>query len=74
MILGIYCAGGFGKEVFDIASRQNVISQEWEKIIFIDDFASDGADVYLTQSYKLDSLTTKFEKSNLEILKTYIRY
>ena len=41
MILGIYCAGGFGKEVFDIASRQNVISQEWEKIIFIDDFASD---------------------------------
>jgi len=68
MILGIYCAGGFGKEVFDIASRQNGISQEWEKIIFIDDFASDDSAVYLTRSYKFDSISSKFDISNLEIV------
>ena len=41
MILYIYCAGGFGKEVMDVARRKNKISQEWSDIKFIDDVIQD---------------------------------
>lgn len=37
MILGIYCAGRLGKELYDIALRINEIENKWEKIIFLDD-------------------------------------
>ena len=36
--LFIYCAGGFGKEVIDIARRINHKKKSWKVIIFIDDF------------------------------------
>lgn len=49
MILYIYCAGGFGKEVMDVARRKNAISHTWSEIKFIDDSLSEtfkyGADV-----------------------------
>lgn len=41
MILGIYGAGGLGREVYDLAIRINTISRRWEKIIFIDDFSDE---------------------------------
>lgn len=37
MILGIYGAGGLGREVFDLANTINGLNQRWSKIIFIDD-------------------------------------
>lgn len=37
MILYIYCAGGFGKEIMDVARRKNLSSREWASIKFIDD-------------------------------------
>jgi sugar O-acyltransferase (sialic acid O-acetyltransferase NeuD family) len=37
MILYIYCAGGFGKEVKDIASRLIVAGADWESVFFVDD-------------------------------------
>lgn len=50
MILGIYCAGHLGKELYDIALRINERENKWEKIIFIDDVFEDklfyGAEVY----------------------------
>ena len=50
MILGIYCAGHLGKELYDIASRINEKENKWDKIIFIDDVCEDdtfyGAEVY----------------------------
>lgn len=37
MILYIYCAGGFGKEIMDVARRQNAKTQRWIAIKFVDD-------------------------------------
>ena len=49
MILYIYCAGGFGKEVMDVARRKNAVSNTWSEIKFVDDVIPDrmkyGADV-----------------------------
>jgi sugar O-acyltransferase (sialic acid O-acetyltransferase NeuD family) len=41
MILYIYCAGGFGKEIMDVARRKNHISQQWTDIKFVDDVLAD---------------------------------
>ena len=37
MILGIYGAGGLGREVYELASLINAHDRRWNKIIFIDD-------------------------------------
>lgn len=37
MNLYIYCAGGFGKEIMDVARRKNNVTQQWDNIKFIDD-------------------------------------
>jgi sugar O-acyltransferase (sialic acid O-acetyltransferase NeuD family) len=37
MNLYIYCAGGYGKEVLDIAVRVNNTYKKWDQIFFIDD-------------------------------------
>lgn len=42
MIFYIYGAGGLGREIFDVATRQNAVTSAWEKIIFVDDFAPPG--------------------------------
>lgn len=35
--LFVYGAGGFGKEVMDIARRQNAVTAQWTQICFVDD-------------------------------------
>jgi sugar O-acyltransferase (sialic acid O-acetyltransferase NeuD family) len=35
--LFIYCAGGFGKEVMDVARRAAVLAR-WQEVVYIDDF------------------------------------
>lgn len=37
MNLYIYCAGGFGKEVMDVARRRNNATHQWGDIKFVDD-------------------------------------
>jgi len=37
MILGIYGAGGLGREVLEIAQKINTIEHKWSMILFIDD-------------------------------------
>lgn len=55
MILGIYCAGRLGKELYDIATRINQVSSRWERIVFVDDvFDGDefyGAEVHRPEEY-----------------------
>jgi sugar O-acyltransferase (sialic acid O-acetyltransferase NeuD family) len=50
MQLLIYCAGGFGREVMDIARRINRAQARWETIAFLDDMRDErfyyGSDVY----------------------------
>ncbi len=45
MILVIYCAGGFGREILDIAYRINSVSNRWEDILFLDDVLEPGTNV-----------------------------
>ena len=40
MVLYIYCAGGFGKEVKDIAQRRLQADRRWTKLVFVDDVLS----------------------------------
>lgn len=42
MKLYIYCAGGFGKEVMDMARRKNDATLQWEEILYIDDTITAG--------------------------------
>ena len=37
MILGVYCAGGFGGVTYELATEVNVGNARWEKILYIDD-------------------------------------
>lgn len=39
-MLGIYGAGGLGRELYDLATRINSVSKRWASIVFIDDNAS----------------------------------
>ena len=39
MVLGIYGAGGLGREVFELACVINEKNEQWSEIIFIDDDA-----------------------------------
>lgn len=41
MILGIYGAGGLGREVLELARQINYVSPRWEDILFVDDFTDD---------------------------------
>lgn len=37
MKLGIYCCGGFGREVLNLAQQVNKFYSNWKEIVFIDD-------------------------------------
>ena len=42
MILGVYGAGGLGREIYEVALRCNANSSRWKEIVFIDDFSEEG--------------------------------
>ncbi len=42
MVLYVYCAGGFGKEVMDVARRVNARDGHWDEIYFIDDSVAES--------------------------------
>lgn len=69
MKLFIYCAGGFGREVYDTAQRANGLSQRWESICFIDDFiASDAIDFYGTRTFRLESILRSHALDRFEVV------
>lgn len=41
MVLAIFCAGNFGKEIYDTALRINSKSNSWEKIVFVDNYVEE---------------------------------
>lgn len=52
-ILGIFCAGSFGKEVYDIAQRINDVEHKWKEIVFVDNY-SENKMFYGVTVYRLD--------------------
>jgi len=55
--LFIYCAGGFGKEIMDVARRINNLENRWDEIYFIDDNARLGKAFNEGESFKQRMLT-----------------
>ena len=51
MILAIYCAGNFGREIYDVAKRINLTYNKWNRICFVDNYLTDskfyGADLFM---------------------------
>ena len=41
--LFVYCAGGYGKEVIEVARRYNSLHGCWEAIHFLDDVCTEPA-------------------------------
>ena len=68
MNLVIYCAGGLGREVYDIAIRINKITSKWDRIIFSDDTIPNDQKVYLTKNYSLSSILENFDLNTISFL------
>lgn len=68
MELGIYGTGGFGKEVYDVACRQNDKSKKWDKIFFIDDFKENNSLFYQSKIFSLSHVLNNYSKENLEVV------
>lgn len=68
-VLYIYCAGGFGREVLDIAESLNQNSRLWTNLYFIDDLMPSGSVVNgLKVLSFLDFLTSTRDRSDFEIV------
>ncbi|MBO6215057.1 MAG: NeuD/PglB/VioB family sugar acetyltransferase [Lachnospiraceae bacterium] len=63
MILGIYCAGNLGREIYEIACRINKVNRRWEEIVFLDD-VYEGDMFYGARVLKPDIIS--FEAPNIE--------
>jgi sugar O-acyltransferase (sialic acid O-acetyltransferase NeuD family) len=51
--LFVYGSGGFGKEVMDVARRQNAATRRWDQICFVDDIRAERT-FYGTQVFRFD--------------------
>jgi len=65
MHLLVFCSGGFGKEVIDIARRLNMASALWETIGFLDD-ARHESTYYGAGVFRLESAGERFGASCIE--------
>ena len=68
MKLCIYGAGGFGKEVYDVAKRMNEIESMWDEILFIDDASDLGSTPYLGRVLSFEDLLQSFDHNVLEVV------
>lgn len=68
MKMFIYCAGGFGKEIYDTAKRANQVHRKWDAIYFIDDYAQSGSDFYGSTVYTLAAVLSQFDPADVEVV------
>lgn len=66
MNLFVYCCGGFGREVMDIARRLNRLRPSWKRLAFLDDAREEslhyGADVF-----RLETARDRFGANNMAV-------
>jgi sugar O-acyltransferase (sialic acid O-acetyltransferase NeuD family) len=67
MNLFIYCAGGFGKEMIDTATRINKYENKWDEICFIDDSVCFGDEFYGRRLFSFDKVLKKFDLNGFEV-------
>ncbi len=68
-ILSIYCCGGMGREIADMAYRININDKKWSNVIFVDDNVVDRV-VDGIEVYTLDEALGKFTNDNLDFIVT----
>lgn len=66
--LCIYCVGGLGKEVFDIATRINIIDSRWDEIFFVDDNEELAETAYLGRLFSADKMLIEFDIDTIEVV------
>ena len=66
MILGIYGAGGLGREVYEVAYAINCQRSLWSEIIFIDD-GDDIKDNRKIPIYTFNEASRRFSKESFEV-------
>ena len=66
MQLFIYCAGGFGRELFDTAKRISKSNNKWDAICFIDDDPCLGHEFYDTKLFTFDTVLATFDLASFE--------
>lgn len=66
MTLGIYGAGGLGREILELAKQINGINNRWDKIIFIDD-GKDEASIRSVDIMKFQNFVASFSISEAEV-------
>lgn len=66
MILGIYGAGGLGREVYELALTINRESSRWSEIVFIDD-GDDVKDLRKIPIYTFEGALALFSRRSCEV-------
>lgn len=67
MDLLIYCAGGLGKEVFELADSVNKSQKRWKNIFFVDDMI-EKEKIKRTVVYRYNELSIFFEKKDVQFI------
>jgi len=67
MELFIYCAGDFGREIFDSAKRINKSDSKWDEICFIDDDISLGDRFYDAELFTFDAVLKRYDLNSFEV-------
>jgi len=68
MILGIYGAGGSGRELFELATIINSNNDRWSELIFIDDTKEEGEKLRGIPIYSFENLTKNIDTESIEII------
>lgn len=66
MILGVYCAGGLGKEVVDLAKEINKERNFWQDILFVDDIF-EGHEFYGHLVLSFEEFVKRSSEQSIEI-------
>lgn len=62
MRLFIYCAGGLGREIYDICNRFNLIKSNYKEINFIDDSLSARGSFFVNGIRAYNKNSSRFKK------------
>ena len=68
MKLCIYGAGGFGKEVYDIAARINATKSSWNEILFVVDAPYVNIKPYKNRLLSIDNIHNEMDINDIEII------
>ena len=66
MLLGIYGAGGGGREFFELARDINCVEKRWKGVFFIDDFPKDKT-LRNCPIYTFEEMVMKYSPNDVEI-------